>query len=153
VSITTAVPEGRPGSTASLAHAVDLRVTRYVELALATREPSTVSSASRKTALRPPLTTLAKQSTCSPSPHLTGARKLIFISTLAEVNGVLLWALAQATEVAPIAESASAARKPPWMMPTGFAKRSWAHIAQSVEDGSDLSRHTIPKLRSQAGGT
>jgi N-acetylglucosamine-6-phosphate deacetylase len=54
---------------------------------------------------------------------------------------------------APIAESQIAARNPPWMIPAGLQKRSSDEALQVVEPGTDLSTQTIPRLRSQLGGT
>src|SRR5207248_4617616 len=50
-------------------------------------------------------------------------------------------------------ESAKAARNPPWTMPVGLADRSSATIRHTVRPGSRLSRQTIPRVRSQFGGT
>src|SRR5450631_333878 len=83
-------------------------------------------------------------------PGRTGARKLTFISALAEKT---FRPLAHVTVAAPMAESQHAARNPPWSTPTGFVNRSSAGICQTVVPGSDLSTHTIPKVRSQLGGT
>src|SRR5439155_3568400 len=55
--------------------------------------------------------------------------------------------------LAPIDESAKAARNPPWTMPVGLANRSSATIRHTVRPGSRLSRQTIPRVRSQFGGT
>ena len=52
-----------------------------------------------------------------------------------------------------MAESANAARKPPCTMPVGLAKRSSATMRHTVRPGSLLSMHTIPRVRSQFGGT
>src|SRR5256885_6927260 len=52
-----------------------------------------------------------------------------------------------------MAESAKAAMKPPCTMPTGLEKRSSATIVHTVRPGWSFSIHTIPRVRSQAGGT
>jgi N-acetylglucosamine-6-phosphate deacetylase len=120
-----------------------------VELALATRRPSSsVISASTKTTRLPPETTLELQ--VNMPPGRAARRKLTFISALA-VNTFL--SRAQVTVAAPMAESQQAARNPPWMMPTGLVKRSSAGIVQVVRPGSDLSIQTMPRVRSQLGGT
>jgi hypothetical protein len=56
------------------------------------------------------------------------------------------------TLVAAMAESAMAARMPPWMTPTGLAKRSSAGISHTVTPGVDLSTHVSPRVTSQFGG-
>jgi len=120
-----------------------------VELDLATRRPSSsVRSASTKATLLPPETTRAAQVRVPPAR--TGAKKLIFISALEE-NTFL--PRAQVTAEAPMAESQQAARKPPWMRPTGLVKRSSAGIRHVVRPGSDFSMQIIPRVRSQLGGT
>src|SRR2546429_4720654 len=52
-----------------------------------------------------------------------------------------------------MAESAKAARNPPCTIPTGLAKRSSASILQTDTPSVDLSTQTIPRVRSQLGGT
>ena len=52
-----------------------------------------------------------------------------------------------------MAESQIAARNPPWMMPAGLQNRSSAPACQTVVPGPDLSTQTIPRVRSQFGGT
>ena len=83
----------------------------------------------------PPETTEAVHS--STAPTRTGARKLVFISTLEE-NTFLPAARAKVTVADPMAESAMAPRKPPWMMPAGLAKRSSARIRHTVRPGYGL---------------
>src|SRR5713101_4527886 len=83
-------------------------------------------------------------------PTATGARKLIFNSALAENT---LRPFTNVTEDAPMAESASAARKPPWMTPAGLANRSSASMRHTVRPGSALSTQTMPSVKSQLGGT
>jgi hypothetical protein len=84
------------------------------------------------------------------APGCTGARKLIFISALAEKT----WRpLTDVTVAAPMDESANAARNPPCMVPAGLAKRSSAVICQTQRPGTDLSMQTMPSVRSLLGGT
>jgi len=83
-------------------------------------------------------------------PVRTGARKLTFISALAQNT---LRPRAEVRAAAPMAESQQAARKPPWRIPTGFAKRSSAGICHTVVPGTDLSTQVMPRVRSQLGGT
>ena len=105
-----------------------------MELALATRRPSaSVSSASTKATRLPPEITRDVQ--VSMPPGRTGARKLTFISALAEKT---FRPLAQVTVAAPMAESQHAARNPPWSTPTGLVKRSSAGICQTVVPGLGL---------------
>jgi len=121
----------------------------YVELALTTRRPfSSLTSASLNATRPPPETTCDLHTSIAPA--LTGARKLTLISALAEKT---LRPRAHVTVAAPIAESHMAERKPPWMKPAGFVKRSSARIRHVVLPGSDLSTQTMPRVRSQFGGT
>ena len=83
-------------------------------------------------------------------PGRTGLKKLTLSSALAEKTFL---PLAQVTVAAPMAESQQAARNPPWSTPTGLVKRSSAGMCHTVVPGSDLSTHTIPRVRSQFGGT
>jgi hypothetical protein len=78
-----------------------------------------------------------------------GRRKLIFISVLAEKT--LRSRLAVMLD-AVMAESANAAMIPPWITPTGLAKRASAGISHTVTPGVDLSTHAKPKVMSQLGG-
>ncbi len=116
---------------------------------MATSRPlSSVTSASTNAVLEPPEITWEVQVKVPPGE--TGARKLTFISALAEYT-FRPWA--HVMEAAPMAESHRAATKPPWRTPTGLVKRSSAGICHTVRPGCDLSVHTIPKVRSQLGGT
>lgn len=120
-----------------------------MELARATRRPSpSVRSASTKATRLPPETT--REAQVRVVPGRTGRRKLIFISALEEKT---FSPRAQVTVAAPMAESQQAARNPPWMSPTGLVKRSSAGMRQVVRPGSDLSMQTMPRVRSQLGGT
>ncbi len=120
-----------------------------MELALATSlPPPSVTSASTNATRPPPETTLDVHVRVPPGG--TGARKLTFISALAEKTFL---PLAHVTVAAPMAESQHAARNPPWSTPTGLVKRSSAGICHTVMPGSDLSTHTMPSVRSQLGGT
>jgi hypothetical protein len=105
-------------------------------------------SASTKTTRLPPETT--REAQVSMPPVRTGRRKLIFISALEELT---FSPLAQVTVAAPMAESQQAARNPPWITPTGLAKRSSAGIRHVVRPGSVLSMQIMPRVRSQLGGT
>ncbi len=107
-----------------------------------------VTSASTNATRPPPETTLEVH--VSVPPGGTGARKLTFISALAEKTFL---PFAHVTVAAPMAESQHAARNPPWSTPTGLVKRSSAGICHTVVPGSDLSTHTMPRVRSQLGGT
>jgi len=104
--------------------------------------------ASTNATVEPPETTSAVQVRMAPGG--TGARKLIFISALAENT---LRPCTKVTAAAPIDESAKAARNPPCMVPAGLAKRSWAVMRQVQRPGSDLSTQTMPRVRSLLGGT
>ncbi len=120
-----------------------------MELARATSRPSpSVTPASTKATRRPPETTSAVH--VSTPPGRTAARKLTFISALAENT---FRPLAQVTVAAPMAESQNAAMNPPWRTPAGFVNLSSAAISQTVRPGSDFSTQTIPRVRSQLGGT
>ena len=120
-----------------------------MELALARRRPpASTTSASTKATRRPP--EITRDVHVSRPPGRTGARKLTFNSALAE-NTFL--PCAHVTLAAPMAESQHAARNPPWIVPAGLVKRSSAGICHTVVPGSDLSMHTIPRVRSQLGGT
>ena len=88
----------------------------------------------------------------STDPTRTGARKLVFISTLDE-NTLLPCSLAKVTVADPMAESAMAPMNPPWRMPAGLAKRSSARIRHTVRPGRALSTQVIPRVSSQLGGT
>ena len=120
-----------------------------MELAVATsRSSSSTTCASTKATRPPPETTREVQ--VSEPPGRTGARKLTFISALAEKT-FRPWA--QVTVAAPMAESHMAATNPPWRSPAGLVNRSSAGIRHTVRPGSLLSTHTIPRVRSQLGGT
>jgi len=121
-----------------------------VEVARATTSPPSVvrKVASRKATAEPPETTAASQVRLVPGR--TGRRKLTFISALATLTGR---PRAKLTAAAPIAESQHAAAKPPWITPAGLANRSWASTRQTVRPGTDLSTQTMPRVRSQFGGT
>ena len=83
-------------------------------------------------------------------PGETGAKKLIFISALLAKT---LRPCTKVTAAAPMDESANAARNPPCTIPAGLAKRSSAVTRHVQRPGTDLSRQTIPRVRSQLGGT
>lgn len=106
------------------------------------------SSASTNATLRPPEMTVAVHS--SRRPGITAPRKLTLISAF-RTKTFLSRALVRAD--APMAESQIAERNPPWMMPAGLQKRSSAAAVQIVTPGTDFSVHTMPKVRSQLGGT
>jgi len=112
------------------------------------RPPPSVTSASTNAIRLPPEMTLAVQ--VSTVPGRTGARKLTLSSALAE-NTFFSWA--HVTVAAPMAESQHAATNPPWSTPTGLVKRSSAGICHTVVPGTVLSMHTMPRVRSQFGGT
>src|SRR5213076_2043519 len=99
-------------------------------------------------ALFPPDSTYAVH--VSVEPAGTGLRKETFISALAAKT---FRSRANVRALAPIDESANAARNPPWTMPVGLANRSSATIRHTVRPGSRLSRQTIPRVRSQFVGT
>ncbi len=61
--------------------------------------------------------------------------------------------MANVTVAEPMAESANAAKKPPWTMPAGLANRSSATIFQTVRPGRDLSMQTMPRVSSLLDGT
>jgi transketolase len=120
-----------------------------VELARATNVPSSARTvASTKATRRPPDTTDASHVRTVPTG--AGRRKLMVRSALVTRTGR---PAAKVTADAPIAESQHAARKPPWTTPTGLAKRWSAPIRHTVRPGVVLSRHTIPRVRSQLGGS
>ncbi len=50
-----------------------------------------------------------------------------------------------------MAESAKAARKPPWTTPTGLARCSSAAISHTVTPGCDLSMQVMPERQVAAG--
>src|SRR3977135_2008343 len=112
------------------------------------RPSSSTTSASRNAARLPPESTRAVQ--VSTEPSRAGFSNDTLSSALAEKT---LRARAYVSELAPMAESAKAARKPPWTMPVGLAKRSSATMPPTVRPGSRLSMHTMPRVRSQLGGT
>src|SRR5213076_890478 len=99
-------------------------------------------------ALFPPDSTYAVH--VSVEPAGTGLRKETFISALAAKT---FRSRANVRALAPIDESANAARNPPWTIPVGLANRSSATIRHTVRPGSLLSRQIIPRVRSQLGGT
>ena len=78
-----------------------------------------------------------------------GAQQEIFISVLTTEAFRPSRAV---TAEAPIAESAIAARNPPWIRPAGLAIRSSAVMAHTVTPGADLSTQLRPRVRSQLGG-
>ena len=120
-----------------------------MEVARASATPSSPRSVASANATRaPPDTTSASQ--VSRAPTWTGRRKLTFISTFVTLTGR---PRANVTADAPIAESQQAATKPPWITPAGLAKRSCACTRHTVRPGSDLSAQTMPRVRSQFGGT
>jgi transketolase len=120
-----------------------------VEVARARATPSSPRSVASTNAMRaPPETTSASQ--VSRAPAWTGRRKLTFISAFATRTGL---PRANVTAEAPIAESQQAATNPPWITPAGLAKRSCACTRHAVRPGSDLSVQTMPRVRSQFGGT
>jgi hypothetical protein len=51
-----------------------------------------------------------------------------------------------------MAESSMAAKKPPCTTPAGFKNRSSTRARHTVRPGTDLSRHVIPRVKSQFGG-
>src|SRR5438270_1275346 len=84
------------------------------------------------------------------APTVTALMKETFISAL---TANTLRSRAKVRALAPIEESANAARNPPWMRPVGLANRSSASIRHTVRPGSLLSRQTMPSVRSELGGT
>lgn len=106
-----------------------------------------MTSASTKATRLPSRTTQAVA--VRTEPVRAAARKLTFISRL---TTEARRASRKVTAAVDMAESASAARKPPWTTPAGLANRSAAPIRQTVRPGVDLSTHTSPKVRSQLGG-
>src|SRR5712691_5051737 len=112
------------------------------------RPSSSTTSASRNAARFPPEITCAVQ--VRTEPTRAGFRNDTLSSALAEKT---FRSRAYVRELAPMAESANAARNPPCTMPVGLAKRSSATMRQTVRPGSRFSMHTMPSVRSQLGGT